>query len=113
MSTMSMVLGPEKGISCSSARDRRRRGRRRSTHEGQRLPPWQVKIVGEQDERLHTWSHTAVIHHSGGHDLVKPPGGVADDGGDVADDDADEVEQGVEEHQAPKLQASPNDADKS
>ena len=51
--------------------------------------------------------------HSGGHGLVKVPGGVADDGGDVADDDADEVEHGEEEHAAGLLQASPNDADKS
>ena len=72
-------------------------------------------MVRDQDERLHTYLEhggepddeapvhlhlllLVAVHHSGGHDLVKPPGGVADDGGDVAD----EVEQGVEEHQAPK-----------
>ena len=53
------------------------------------------------------------VHHSGGHDLVKVPGGVANDGADVADDDADEVEHGEEKHAAGLLQASPNDADKS
>ena len=71
---------------------------------------------GEPDDEAPVHLHLLLlvaVHHSGGHDLVKPPGGVADDGGDVADDDADEVEQGVEEHQAPKLQASPNDAVKS
>ena len=53
------------------------------------------------------------VHHSGGHILVKVPGGVGDDGGDVADDEADEVEQGEEEHPAGLLQVSPNKADKS
>ena len=76
-----------------------------------RKAPYLEPYGGDPDD-LHLPLLVAV-HHSGGHDLVKPPGGVADDGGDVADDDADEVEQGVEEHQAPKLQASPNDADKS
>ena len=87
-------------------------------------------MVREQDERLHTYLEhggepddeapvhlhlllLVAVHHSGGHDLVKVPGGVADDGGDVADDDADEVEHGEEEHAAGLLQASPNDADKS
>ena len=76
-----------------------------------RKAPYLEPYGGDPDD-LHLPLLVAV-HHSGGHDLVKPPGGVADDGGDVADDDADEVEQGVEEHQAPKLQASPNDAVKS
>ena len=87
-------------------------------------------MVREQDERLHTYLEhggepddeapvhlhlllLVAVHHSGGHDLVKVPGGVADDGGYVADDDADEVEHGEEKHAAGLLQASPNDADKS
>ena len=87
-------------------------------------------MVREQDERLHTYLEhggepddeapvhlhlllLVAVHHSGGHDLVKVPGGVADDGADVADDDADEVEHGEEKHAAGLLQASPNDADKS
>ena len=56
------------------------------------------------------------VHHSGGHVLVKVPGGVVVGGvddGDVADDEADEVEQGEEEHPAGLLQVSPNKVDKS
>ena len=56
------------------------------------------------------------VHHSGGHVLVKVPGGVVVGGvddGDVADDEADEVEQGEEEHPAGLLQVSANKADKS
>ena len=52
------------------------------------------------------------VHHSG-HGQAKVPGGVGDDGGDVANDDADEVEQGEEEHPAGLLQPIPNNADKS
>ena len=79
-----------------------------------RKAPYLEPHGGDPDDAVHLHLLLLVaVHHSGGHDLVKPPGGVADDGGDVADDDADEVEQGVEEHQAPKLQASPNDAVKS
>ena len=48
---------------------------------------------GEPDDEAPVHLHLLLlvaVHHSGGHDLVKVPGGVADDGGDVADDDADE-----------------------